>query len=295
MFFFNHYPNITVIIASLFWGTYWIPLRFIENNNYNSVWPIFLSFFILSILFINPLIKSFKRLIIEKNYLFFIGCFFSALAITLYSESLIRGEIAKVVILFYLCPVWGTILSRIFLNLKFTKKRIISIILGLIGLEIIIGLQEGIFFPSSAVDWIALTAGITWAFSLTFFHLAKKTNCIEKTSLTAFLTPFLFLILCFIPEGRSFNLTNNLMSLNIIYIWILLFAFIWLLPSIFLTFFSVEILDPGRINLLLAFEVVIGITTAALLTYEVIGVKEIVGAFLVIASCFTDVINFKKK
>ena len=47
MFFFKSYPNLTVIIACLFWGTYWIPLRYMDNNNNASVWPLFLSFLLL--------------------------------------------------------------------------------------------------------------------------------------------------------------------------------------------------------------------------------------------------------
>ena len=138
MFFFKSYPNLTVIIACLFWGTYWIPLRYIDNGNNASVWPLFLSFLLLALILLKPLIKSITEIFIKKNYFFLFGCFFAALGISLYSESLLRGEIAKVVVLFYLCPIWGTIFARFILNHPFTLKRIISIILGIIGLEIIL-------------------------------------------------------------------------------------------------------------------------------------------------------------
>ena len=112
MFFFKSYPNLTVIISCLFWGTYWIPLRSIDSDNSGSVWPLFLGFFLLALILIKPLIKSITNVFINKNYFFLAGCFFAALGISLYSESLLRGEIAKVVILFYLCPIWGTIFAR---------------------------------------------------------------------------------------------------------------------------------------------------------------------------------------
>ena len=70
---------------------------------------------------------------------------------------------------------------------------------------------------------------------------------------------------------------------------------LWLLPSILLTYFSVETLDPGRINILLAFEVVVGITSSSLLTQENIGIRELLGAALVISACFVDVISLNKK
>ena len=294
MFFFKSYPNLTVIIACLFWGTYWIPLRYIDNNNNSSVWPLFLSFLLLALILIKPLIKSITNVFINRNYFFLFGCFFAALGIALYSESLLRGEIAKVVVLFYLCPIWGTIFAKFILKHKFTLKRIFSIILGIIGLEIIIGFEKGIILPSTIVEWIALLAGIVWAMSMTLFNLAKTTSGIEKTSLTAFFIPFIYLFLCLIPGGRNLIMSNNLLSIDTIYIWIVLFAIIWLLPSILLTFFSVEVLDPGRINILLAFEVAVGFLSAALLTSEIIGFREYIGAIFVVSACFVDVSTWKK-
>ena len=266
MFFFRSYPNLTVIFSCLFWGTYWIPLRSIDSVNRGSVWPLFLSFLFLALILLKPLIKSITNIFINKNYFFLAGCFFAALGISLYSESLLRGEIAKVVVLFYLCPIWGTIFARFILNHSFTIKRIFSIILGIIGLEIIVGFEKGIILPSTTVEWIALLAGLMWAMSMTLFNLANTTSGVEKTSLTAFLIPFVYLFLCFIPGGRNLIIPDSLLSFHLIYIWMILFAIIWLLPSILLTYFSVEVLDPGRINILLAFEVAVGFFSAALLT-----------------------------
>ena len=70
----------------------------------------------------------------------------------------------------------------------------------------------------------------------------------------------------------------------------ILFAVVWLLPSILLTYFSVEILDPGRINILLAFEVAVGFISASLLTNEIIGLREYLGALFVVSACFVDVL-----
>ena len=294
MFFFKSYPNLTVIISCIFWGTYWIPLRYINNNNNASVWPLFLSFLLLALILLKPLLKSIINVFINKNYFFLVGCFFAALGISLYSESLLRGEIAKVVVLFYLCPIWGTIFARLILKHSFTLKRIISIILGLIGLEIIVGFEKGIVLPSTTVEWIALLAGLMWAMSITIFNLAKTTSGVEKTSLTACLIPFIYLFLCFIPGGRNLVISENLLSIHSIYIWMILFAIIWLLPSILLTYFSVEVLDPGRINILLAFEVAVGFFSAALLTNEIIGFREYIGAIFVVSACFVDVSSWKK-
>jgi len=290
MLIFNKFPNLTVIVSCFFWGSYWIPLRYIDSDSNGSLWPIFFSFLLLSLLLLKPLVKTFYVIFYERNYFFFLGCLFAATGITFYSESLLRGEIAKVVVLFYLCPIWGTIFAKIFLGNKLTLKRLLSIILGIIGLEIIVGIEKGIIFPTSIVEWIALSAGLSWALGMTLFHLAKSTNGFEKTTLTAFIIPFVYLVLCFVPGGRTLEMPNQLLSMNIIYLWMILFAVVWLLPSILLTYFSVEILDPGRINILLAFEVAVGFISASLLTNEIIGPREYLGALFVVSACFVDVL-----
>ena len=122
------------------------------------------------------------------------------------------------------------------------------------GLEIIVSFEKGIILPSATVERIALLAGLMWAMSMTLFNLANTTSGVEKTSLTAFLIPFVYLFLCFIPGGRNLAIPYSLLNIHPIYIWMILFAIIWLLPSILLTYFSVEVLDPGRINILLAFD-----------------------------------------
>ena len=274
MLIFNKFPNLTVIVSCFFWGSYWIPLRYIDSDSNGSLWPIFFSFLLLSLLLLKPLVKTFYVIFNERNYFFFLGCLFAATGITFYSESLLRGEIAKVVVLFYLCPIWGTIFAKIFLGNKLTLKRLLSIILGIIGLEIMVGIEKGIIFPTSIVEWIALSAGLSWAMGMTLFHLAKSTSGFEKTALTALIIPFVFLALCLVPDGRTLEMPNQLISVNVIYLWMVLFAVVWLLPSILLTYFSVEILDPGRINILLAFEVAFGFISASLLTNEIICPRE---------------------
>ena len=153
-----------------------------------------------------------------------------------------------------------------------------------------VGIEKGIIFPTSVVEWIALSAGLSWAMGMTLFHLAKSTSGFEKTALTALIIPFVFLALCLVPDGRTLEMPNQLISVNVIYLWMILFAVVWLLPSILLTYFSVEILDPGRINILLAFEVAVGFISASLLTNEIIGPREYLGALFVVSACFVDVL-----
>jgi drug/metabolite transporter (DMT)-like permease len=69
-----------------------------------------------------------------------------ALGIALYTEALVRGEVARVMLLFYLTPVWSTLLARMVLAEPITAHRLATILLGLAGLLVIFG--SGASIPS---------------------------------------------------------------------------------------------------------------------------------------------------
>ena len=57
-----------------------------------------------------------------------------ALSIALYSEGLLRGTVARVLLSFYLTPVWSTLFERLLLGEPITGRRIVTILLGLVGI-----------------------------------------------------------------------------------------------------------------------------------------------------------------
>ena len=92
---------------------------------------------------------------------------------------------------------------------------------------------------------------------------------------------------------RELSFSNEIFSSNSIIIWIILFSILWLLPSMYFTYMGAEMLDPGRISILLMFEVIIGITSAALLTEEIIGMRQFIGGIIILSAGTIDLIKIK--
>ena len=66
-------------------------------------------------------------------------------------------------------------------------------------------------------------------------------------------------------------------------------ATIRLLPVITLTIFGASRLDPGRIAILLMLEIVVGLSSAALLTDEPFGPRELIGAVLILGASGVEI------
>ena len=53
-------PNLAVLLSTLLWGTYWIPLRYIDSAADGSVWLNATSFFILFLILSPIFLKNIK-------------------------------------------------------------------------------------------------------------------------------------------------------------------------------------------------------------------------------------------
>ena len=70
-----------------------------------------------------------------------------------------------------------------------------------------------------------------------------------------------------------------------------LFVLLLVLPVVFITLGGARKLSPGRVGLLLMGEAVVGITSAALLTDEPFGLRELIGTLLVLSAAAVEVVQ----
>lgn len=65
-------------------------------------------------------------------------------------------------------------------------------------------------------------------------------------------------------------------------------------PMCLLTLWGCRYLTPGRVGLLLLGEVLVGVTSAAILTDETFGVREALGSVLVLAAAFLEPLGTRR-
>ena len=75
--------------------------------------------------------------------------------------------------------------------------------------------------------------------------------------------------------------------------WVLIIA-LGMLPITYLTIWPATVLSPGRVGMLLMVEVLVGVGSAALLTDETFGIREMAGALLIISAGVVEVVRQQK-
>jgi len=281
-----------ILATTILWGTYWIPLRAMDELGSGSVYFIGASIF-LPLLYSLPWLLRHRRRIFTANAgLWILGLNF-AISMSFYAEGALRGNVARVILLFYLTPVWSTLLARIMLNEPITPQRILTLVLGLFGMFVILGGDSGLPIPQDLSEWFGLIAGISWGLAMVFTQKNKNLPLKDSVSVIFLCFFVVFLVLTLVPNGRHWVFDPTSINLPAI-AWIVAFGVLWSAPAITLTIYGATEVEPGKVAILLMMEVVIGIATAAWLTDEHFGVREFVGAILIMSAGITEFIPLGK-
>jgi len=278
-----------ILASALLWGTLWIPLR--ELRAAGPSGPLLTVVgFLLPLAVLTPFAARRGPQLRRAGSALAGAGFGLALSIALYSEGLVRGSVARVVLLFYLMPVWTALLARLHRSQPITPRRLASIALGLAGLAVIYGPALATSGPSASGDWMGLLAGVAWAVTMVFFlPTAGQTPFDRVLAQFAFLGP-LYLLVSLLPGGgAAVAAATDPSQPPLPLAWLLAFSLVWMLPVVWLTILGASRLEPGRAAVLFMLEIAIALVSAALIAGERFGPSEALGAALIAGAGLLEV------
>ena len=275
------------------WGLFWIPLRFLQSNGFEGAWAT-VAYFAVGVIVLVPIMVFRRKQLRAGGYRLVVVSLFAGGAIALSTLSYLYTTVTKTLLIFYLTPVWSTLLGHFLLNEKLTTRRILAIVLGLAGLWVILAKSGQLPIPQNIGDWIALAAGVFWAFAAVGL---RKTSFGVLEYLNAFMLSALSVSLLMLFLGGEWKTFPDVGGLSTLSLMVLAAVAIASLPVNGLILWSATKLSPGRVGLLMLFEVVVGIAVAALITEELYGIVEVTGTILILTAAAVDTgpVQYKEK
>ena len=278
-------PSIAVAVSGAIWGLYWIPIRELDVSGVPPHWTTLFSFGSIGVLAAGAFIVQWYRTGRIPWSAISTGLI-SGLAVICYATALVLTDVVKTILLFYLLPVWSTLLGKLILKEKITWQRLSAVVLGLVGLAVILDASGGIPKPSNAGDWLALSSGLLWSWASIKIRQDDKVTAWEQVGafyIGGGLTSLVVIALPFGIFGASPDYDSIIRSTP----WLLIFVGVYL-PSMFLIFWGTQRLSPARSGILLMTEIIFGIASAALLTDEAFGWKQIIGVVLITSAALVE-------
>ena len=276
--------KLACLYAGAVWGLFWIPLRALENAGLHGLW-VAVVYFLVPTLCLVPIgiwrWKHFRAGGIQLQ----ITAMLSGLALLLYTMSIVYTDVVRAILLFYLTPIWGTILARIFLEDAITPQRIFAMAVAVVGALTIFGLGLQFPVPQNVGDWMGVGAGFLWAIASLRINIYKDYSAIEMT-LGFFFWSLIFSIIAALIFSPSYapSVSQTLPALPLL----LIFIFLLILPGTYASLWGPKFLSPGVVGLLFMTEIVVGSISVALLSAEPFGVREVIGILLITCASLVE-------
>lgn len=267
---------IVAVIGAL-WGTYWIPVRALDGLGLPGAWGT-LTITGLAALVLAPFaprLRTADRAAIAAIAL-------GGAAFTLYSVAFLYGRVSITVLMFFLTPVWSTILARL-IGWETPLLRYLAIAVGLLGLAVITGAVTGTRLALGLGEWMGLASGLLWAVS----SVAVRARAPVQAAPAAFVFAAggalaalaLAPLLAPLPETPALAALGLAALTGVLWWGIFTVGLMW----------AVTRLDPARTGILLMGEVLVGTATAAWLAGEILSAPELLGGALVLLAGVLEV------
>ena len=267
------------VFSGIVFGVYWIPLRLMDAAGIHGIWAV-VVFNVTAFALVSPwVIYKWRNFVIGRLRLQ-LGSIITGLAYVLYTSAFLYTEVVRALVLFYLMPIWGFVLARIFINETITLTRWVSMVFGLAGLTVICGIKNGIPIPSNSGDWMALAGGFVWAGGALLI-LTDKQQPLNYCAMFLFWASILSITAALLATNHGLLLLPQWRQLPSILFWLVPLAILITIPAAFATLFAPSQLNPGIVGLLFMTEISIGTITAALFAGEPFRTTEILGVLLI--------------
>jgi len=279
--------SIALAISAAIWGLYWMPLRTIENAGLSGAWSV-VFFNACPLVVLCPILLFHFRKMAGLLWPTALAALMIGLAFTFYANGLVETTVARATLLYFLTPVWATVLGVIWLSEPLTKARIVSILVALTGLVLLLSNGGANSQPLNLGDLYSFLSGIFWAIGLATLNRWASIPLVPLTTFIFLTTTALSAIFAHSFYGDPIpDLSQLKTALPTAVLW----SIIIMLPTFFVIFKVSKILFPGRVGLLTMSEVVVAIFSAAvLLPEETLLPIQWLGAVAIVAAGIIEVV-----
>lgn len=270
--------------GALVWGLIWYPMRVLQQHGISAEMTSLLIYVVALMLGSVFFSRAYGDFRVYGKALFLIGCS-AGWANLAYGLAVVHGEVMRVLLLFYLAPLWTVLLARLLLGEVLTRYGYAVIALSLAGALTMLK-QPGSFLviPQTSPEWLGLSAGMAFAWtnvlarqhvhlSLTSKSLAVWMGVAALACLVVLLTPSQLNGLSAIPN----------------FDWLLLLALGLAVAIATLTVqYGLRGIPSNQAIVILLFELIVAAISSYWLADEALTVQEWIGAAMIIgASIFS--------
>ncbi len=274
------YPVLALMIGASLWGVIWYPMRLLEGAGLGGIWlalTLYTAALVASLPVTAKAIPEFAR----HPVLLVLLMAAAGWTNIAFIEAVLEGNIVRVLLLFYLSPLWATLMGWLFLRERISRSALAALVIAMSGALLMLWNPVlGLPWPQGKADWMALSAGL--AFSLSNVIVRKMQDisiaCKALSIWAGVIIVALGMIMIFrlalpYPSGAIFA---SAVALGVFGILIMT----WLVQ------YGVTHMPVHSSAVIALIELVVGAIAQQLLTDEMVSAREWIGGALIVLGAY---------
>ena len=266
------------------WGVIWYPFRLLDGMGVNGVLATILVFMIALSAGAIVYRRAWRTIDARAIPLIWVGLAAGWTNLA-YVVAVIHGEVLRVMLLFYLAPLWTVFLARFFLGERLNKVAFGVMALALSGALVMLWRPElDSPWPKSAAEWIAISAGFSFALTNVLTRRASQSS-VELKALAVWGGVIVVSLFWSLWEAPNWQGLAQLTLAG--FAWLLLIGAAIFLATLAMQY-GLSHTPANRAIVILLFELVVVAITSYYWANEMLSIREwLGGAMIVAASAFS--------
>jgi len=268
-------PLAALLFGAAFWGVSWYPLRLLEGQGLVGLWSTLIIYGTALAIGLVALAVVRERPRLDGWLLLLFAA--SGWCNVAFILAVLEGHVVRVLLLFYLSPLWTVLLARLLLRETLSPTARLTLGVAMAGALIMLwDAEAGVPWPRTDADWLALTSGFAFALSNVTVRRVQEVSVWGKT-VAAWAGVVLVAAAWIYIEGLAFppvetGVVGGAVALGTFGMGAMTLAVVY----------GMTHMPAHRAAVVLLFELVVGAASAQWLTDEIVRPQEWAGGALIL-------------
>jgi len=157
--------TLALLLNACTWGLSWWPFRALEQRGLHPLWATVFIYLVAVAAITVSRPRAWRELFTTP--VLWVLLLASGTTNAAFNWGVTVGDVVRVVLLFYLMPLWAVLLARLLLKEPITRGAVLRVAMALAGAAIVLwppgGLAGGVPVPRSLPEWLGVLGGLSFA------------------------------------------------------------------------------------------------------------------------------------
>lgn len=285
----KHYLAILgLLFGAVCWGVIWYPYRLMAEAGVSGAASSLYTYCLAMVIAGTYCAKHWRSLFKLRPSIIWLAVIAGWTNLA-YVLAVIDGEVMRVMLLFYLSPLWTLILAHFWLKEKTQLTGYIAIAVSLLGAFIMLyePSVSSLPLPKNTSEWLALSSGM--GFSLSNVITRRSTHLtVRAKSFAVWIGVAVVSLVFMLATEATFPAPQSFSTMQWLY---MLAATLLLMMATLVVQYGVTKMAATQASVLFVFELVVAAIASYFLAHETMALNEWIGGSLIMAAAIFAAFN----